>query len=92
VIRPAYRQMNWEMSIIDRRWSKDLRAKWENFQMCALSFTMFRSCELPAIIEEILIFFGREFLKVLAPTLSSNLFTSVASYAKWTNRSNTRIV
>jgi len=53
---------------------------------------MFRPYELPAIIEEILIFFSREFLKVLAPMLSSNLFTSVASYAKRANRSNTRIV
>lgn len=24
MIRPAYRQMEWEMSIIDRRWSKDV--------------------------------------------------------------------
>jgi hypothetical protein len=23
VIRPAYRQAGWELSIIDRRWSKD---------------------------------------------------------------------
>jgi hypothetical protein len=50
--------------------------------MCALSFSMFRLCELQAIIGEILIFLCREFLKVLAPSLSSNLFTSVASYAK----------
>lgn len=50
--------------------------------MCALSFSMFRPCELQAIIGEILIFFSREFLKVLAPSLRSNLFTSVASYAK----------
>lgn len=50
--------------------------------MCALSFSMFRPCELQAIIGEILIFYSREFLKVLAPSLSSNLFTFVASYAK----------
>jgi hypothetical protein len=37
---------------------------------------MFRLCELQAIIGEILIFFSREFLKVLAPSLISNLFTS----------------
>jgi hypothetical protein len=61
--------------------------------MCALSFSMFRPCELQAIIGKILIFFGREFLKVLAPpSLSSNLFTSVASYAQAANRGNTRTV
>jgi hypothetical protein len=37
--------------------------------------------EYEAIIGEILLFLSREFLKVMAPSLSSNLFTSATSYA-----------